>query len=292
MSRKPENLIEPIKGGFQDVAAALVGKKEARPFQQDLPLIRHEERGEVIFQRILDGYVNATAMCKAAGKLYADYSRLKTTQEFFSALSRSMGIPIDLLTQSVTTGKNDFRGTWIHPKAAIHLAQWLSPEFAVKVTEWVFEWLSGNTPKNRIPYHLRRYMANMGNVPIGHFSMLNEMTIALIAPLENMGYELPENMIPDISEGKMFCRWLREEKGVDTDSMPTYRHHYEDGRTVTAKAYPNELLADFRKHFLEVWLFKRSVGYFAERDAKAVPHLQKLLALPNYREIAGFIESK
>ena len=34
----------------------------------------------------------------------------------------------------------------------------------------------------------------------------------------------------------------------------------------------------------------KALPYFAERDKAAIPHLERLLALPNYRDIAGFIE--
>lgn len=37
-------------------------------FQISLPLVQYELEREVIHQRVRDGYVNATAMCKAAGK--------------------------------------------------------------------------------------------------------------------------------------------------------------------------------------------------------------------------------
>jgi hypothetical protein len=48
-----------------------------------------------------------------------------------------MGIPIDRLVVSVTTGPNDLRGTWIHPQVAINYGQWLNPEFAVWVSKIV-----------------------------------------------------------------------------------------------------------------------------------------------------------
>jgi hypothetical protein len=118
--------------------------------------------------------------------------------------------------------------------------------------------------------------------------MLNEMTIALIAPLEQVGYTMPDKMIPDISEGRMFSKWLRD-NGHDPDNMPSYQHIYEDGRIVNARAYPNRVLADFRRHFVEVWMSTRAVSYFGQRDMKAVPFIEKLLALPNYADIAGFI---
>jgi hypothetical protein len=49
--------------------------------------------------------------------------------------------------------------------------------------------------------------------------------------MEEAGYTLPERMLPDISSGKMFSSLLREELGVDTEAMPYYDHHFEDGRS-------------------------------------------------------------
>jgi hypothetical protein len=96
--------------------------------------------------------------------------------------------------------------------------------------------------------------------------------------VEADGYTLPESMWPDVSEGRIFARWLREEKGLDTDSMPTYNHYFEDGRkSCQAKAYPNDLLAEFRKHFTEDWLPNHGLRYFSERDPKALKHLKSLL---------------
>jgi len=262
----------------------------AAGYQIALPLVTYEIEREVIHQRVKDGYVNATAMCKAAGKAWADYARLGGTQAFFTALSADMGIPISEIIQSVKGGEPGYQGTWVHPQVAIHLAQWLSPEFAVKVTQWVFDWMSGKVPGARLPYHLRRYVANMTKVPNGHFSMLNEMTIALIAPLEHMGYAMPDKMIPDISTGRMFSKWLRD-NGFDPDGMPSYSHEYEDGRVVPARAYPNNVLPHFRRYFVETWMAERALAYFGERDPACVPFIERLLALPNYSDIAGFIEA-
>ena len=73
--------------------------------QLTLPLIPHAIAGEIVTQRQADGYINATAMCKAAGKLYADYGRLKTTEAFLDELSTDMGIPISVIIQSVKGGE-------------------------------------------------------------------------------------------------------------------------------------------------------------------------------------------
>ena len=72
--------------------------------QLDLPLIIREVEHNTINQRIIDGYINATSLCKASNKLFADYTRLKTTSDFLEELSSDMGIPISALIQSVKGG--------------------------------------------------------------------------------------------------------------------------------------------------------------------------------------------
>jgi len=104
-------------------------------------LIQHIHNGETIHLRASDGYINATAMCKAADKLFAHYNSNKTTTDFLEALSSDIGIPISELVQSIKGGEPAFQGTWVHPQVAIHLAQWLSPRFAVQVSEWVVTWM-------------------------------------------------------------------------------------------------------------------------------------------------------
>lgn len=248
--------------------------------QLSLELIPHKVGREIIQQRAKDGYINATAMCKAANKNWFDYRRQRSVDPFLDVLGTEAGIPASELIQSLKGGSDlSLQGTWVHPRVAIHLAQWLSPEFAVKVSGWVFAWMSGTAPrpKAELPYHLRRYMAKHQNVPVGHFSVLTELTQMLIAPMEIMGYTLPEKMVPDISQGRMFCKWLRDKHGIDTDALPTYLHVYEDGRKVQAKAYPENLLAVFRKHFRDEWLPVKSLPYFRERDPAALPFLPKLL---------------
>lgn len=246
---------------------------------QQMVLIDHQIEKTVIKQRAIDGYVNATAMCKAVGKKFNDYTRLATTKEFIFELSSATGIPVTELIQTLTGGDPGTQGSWVHPDVAINLGQWCSPKFAVAVAGWVREWLAGSSKPANLPYHVERYMANRFAVPATHFSMLNELLFGLVAPLESAGYTIPDDMVPDISTGRMFCKWLRDEKGIDTDSLPTYRHEYSDGRVVYAKLYPNEVLADFRKHFHEVWMPTKAERYFTERDPKALGYLQGLQAI-------------
>lgn len=109
-------------------------------------LINRDFHGATIHQRPNDGYLDATAMCKATKKRLNDYCRLKSTQEYIAALSSDTGIPASNIIQvvkGVQKGKTaQDQGTWIHPHASIHLAIWCSPNFAVMVTKWVFELLT------------------------------------------------------------------------------------------------------------------------------------------------------
>lgn len=250
--------------------------------QTHFDLIPHQAEGAIIYQRPADGFINATAMCQAAGKRWNDYGILNSTKLFLDALAVETRIPVSELTQSHKGGDIRMQGTWVHPQVAINLAQWCSPRFSVKVSQWVLDWMSGKARPQapRVPYHLRRYVANRNAVPAGHFSILVELTQALIAPMEIDGYTLPENLVPDISDGQIFCRWLRDQHGVDTDALPKYWHVYEDGRRVQPKAYPDELLPLWRKHFREVWLKEHGVRYFTGRDNSALEYLPRLLSGP------------
>lgn len=86
-----------------------------------------------------DGFINATALCKAGGKQFYDWYRLDKTKVFLNALSKITGHPVDLLTHVITGGRNELRGTWVHPRLAVNIAQWISPIFDVQVSGWVYE---------------------------------------------------------------------------------------------------------------------------------------------------------
>lgn len=250
--------------------------------QTSLHLIAHRTDSGIVQQRSSDGYINATELCKAAGKRWHNYVRNETTGHFLRALSAKTRIRVLDLNQEVIDA-NGASSTWIHPKVAIHLAQWLSADFAVQVSEWVYDWMSGRgTPSApaTLPSHLARYLANDPRVRPGYFSVLQETALNLFGPMHNVGFVIPPNWVPDISVGKLFCKWLRETKGLDTDALPTYRHEYiEDGRVVDAKLYPDTLLADFRNWFRDVWLPIYGVKYFKSKDPDSLAYLDRHPAL-------------
>ena len=111
--------------------------------QLSLTLIPHKVAESVVDQRAADGYINATAMCQAAGKRIAKYTENEGTQEFLAELAADVRIRTSELVQTIKGGPPHLQGTWVHPQVAINLAQWVSPKFAVQVSKWVFDWMSG-----------------------------------------------------------------------------------------------------------------------------------------------------
>lgn len=131
------------------------------PAAWTLPPAGTEERiwhGTAIQRRQSDGFVNATAMCKAGGRLFADYARLARTQEYMAALADVVGekpcsaavagnpITASGLIHTIQGGTPSLQGTWIHPRLAIDLARWISPPFAVFMDGWFLDSLQPALP--------------------------------------------------------------------------------------------------------------------------------------------------
>lgn len=95
--------------------------------------------GTKISRRTTDGYVNATAMCKANGKQWSKYRESDRCQTYLDALAETSEIRMfDLIESRQGQGG----GTWVHPQVAIDLARWVSPEFAVWMDGWFLEQVS------------------------------------------------------------------------------------------------------------------------------------------------------
>ena len=85
--------------------------------------------------------VNATQMCRAAGKLFGNYWQLDSTKNYLRELSFDIGIPISKLYEKTKGGQQDLQGTRIHFRLALHLAHWLSTEVQVQFSKWIAELL-------------------------------------------------------------------------------------------------------------------------------------------------------
>ncbi len=95
--------------------------------------------GFEVICRQSDGYVNATALCKAGGREYSTWKRSKET--FLAELSSVLQICRTELVRTSQGGIPSHQGTWVHPQVAISIATWISPKFEVKVSRWIHELL-------------------------------------------------------------------------------------------------------------------------------------------------------
>lgn len=107
--------------------------------EKQAAFIAREFNGSLVRQRSSDGYFDATAMCKIGDREFKRWRELPSTTEYFQALSAMVGKSDHELAQS------NNQGTWIHPRAAMRLAQWISLEFAILVDGWVLDLVEGRS---------------------------------------------------------------------------------------------------------------------------------------------------
>jgi len=107
-----------------------------------------------------DGLINATALCKAGGKLFGHWMALDSTKQLIKVLEEieksktgmvpvSVNVDTDIVSPisaklkviDIKKGGNNknAQGSWIHPDLAVQLAQWISPTFALQVSHWIRE---------------------------------------------------------------------------------------------------------------------------------------------------------
>ena len=123
-------------------------------------LIPHIFEETTIKQRAKDGYIDATAMCKAGGKRWGTYRQNAATEAFLAALESEVGIPTSKLIQSVSGGKPELQGTWVHPDVSIHLAMWISPKFSVWAIRIIKDYIT-NTRTVPVKAHTRKVPATL-----------------------------------------------------------------------------------------------------------------------------------
>ena len=136
-------------------------EEEAKNIISNITLVDKNDQPYAIICRESDGYINVTNLCKAGGRLFSTWRRKTTTEEFLKILEEDIKSEYqkDTSVQSCTdvseiaqndilelikietSGLNENRGTWVHPKVAINIAQWISPKFDVQVTKWVYQLL-------------------------------------------------------------------------------------------------------------------------------------------------------
>ena len=91
-----------------------------------------------------DGFINATAMCKAGGKQFKNWYRLDSTKELIEELDNKLKKSVahiwaTKIVDIIQGGSAKLQGSWIHPDLAVHLAMWISPTFGIQVSGWIRE---------------------------------------------------------------------------------------------------------------------------------------------------------
>jgi len=107
-------------------------------------LVSRSWNGTPISRRTIDGYVNATAMCKANGKQWSKYRESDRCQTYLDALAETSETRMfDLIESRQGQGG----GTWVHPQVAVDLARWISAPFAVWMDGWFLESIQHPQPR-------------------------------------------------------------------------------------------------------------------------------------------------
>lgn len=243
--------------------------------QYNLALIEHEVNHQPIYQRASDGYVNATAMCKAAGKQMKHYLENKSTTAFLNELQSVVGIPTTELVQIIQGGDPQLQGTWVHPQVAINLAQWCSPQFAVQVSGFIFDWMSGNNPAQKIIQQWQPYMERTSilyrSVPQGYFSIFHEAAPMIVGLIQS-GVIVNDKTVPDISIGKTWAKYWQDNLASNHSAPQDYAHYYPESfpqsasNPQMAKAYPNTALGDFRLWMDNVYLPEKFPKYLNNKQ--------------------------
>lgn len=244
--------------------------------QYNLALISHEVDQQTIYQRASDGYVNATAMCNAAEKRLGNYLQNQNTKAFIAELSRSAGIPADLLVQTINTGPNEYRGTWVHPDVAIHLAQWCSPKFAVQVNKFIREWMQGENPLqkalNQWQFYIDRASLLNNSVPQNYFSVFKEAAPLMVTLIQS-GVLIDDKTVPDISIGSHWAKyWKNQELVLDHGEPIDYQHFYPESypqsgsNPQSVKAYPLSALSAFRIWLDDIYLPEKFPKYMVSKQ--------------------------
>jgi hypothetical protein len=237
-------------------------------------LVSRSWNGTPISRRTTDGYVNATAMCKANGKQWNDYWRTDRATAYLEALCTETGIPVSSLCLSLKGGSH--QGTWVHPQVAVDLARWISAPFAVWMDGWFLESIqqAQPTPVETTPPRLREVeVIALVERSIGLFERLGGMDqrdellfkdivrsnmltassgLLLGAPtdeeltlgdawLEVFQQALPRNQF--CAAGKLVARAYREEFKEE----PPRRQQFVDGAPRQVKSYRRSWLIDTLK---------------------------------------------
>ena len=132
------------------------------------------------------------------------------------------------------------------------------------------------------PAFIRRFNENWGRIELGHFSVISELVVRLWGRLEQVGHTMADRAMdgtelrPDVSVGKLFAAWLRDNHPAIPHNF-SYYMHWTPQKEIEARQYANSMWPLFVEFVDTVWIEQHSERYFLTRDPAALPFLPKLL---------------
>lgn len=133
------------------------------------------------------------------------------------------------------------------------------------------------------PNFVQRFIDNIPNIPRKYFSVIGELFLTIYSELEKVGYTIPdkaetgEQIMPDISVGKVFSKHLQKHHPEWYRMKKEYMHLFPDGREHPAALYPSAALGFFRDFVFDIWIPQYANKYFKTRDPLALNYLPKIL---------------
>jgi len=126
LASRPVNITNNYSKNEEDTPEPVIEVEPTVEETQISPLILTDEYS--LEYRKEDDYVNVTSLCKDK---ISNWNSLEKSKSFLYDTSMSTGIPVNKLILYD-------KFIWVHPQAAINIAQWISPNFDSKVIGWIY----------------------------------------------------------------------------------------------------------------------------------------------------------
>lgn len=171
--------------------------------------------------------------------------------------------------------------------------------WAKKFEKWIYEEVLpqirkqgyyGKIDRSILPNFIQRFVANIHNIPREYFSVIGELFITVYGELEKVGYQIPDKaqdgkqMMPDISVGLVFSRFLKEKYPEWYETRQKYMHIFPDGKGKEAYMYPLAALSVFREFVFNIRFPEYADQYFAKRDPLATNYIPIILWLEDSKK--------
>lgn len=165
--------------------------------------------------------------------------------------------------------------------------KWIYEEVLPQIREKGFY---GKIDRSILPNFIQRFVANIHNIPRTHFSVIGELFITVYGELEKVGYQIPDKaqdgkqMMPDISVGLVFSKFLKEKYPEWYETREKYMHIFPNGKEKEAYMYPLAALPVFREFVFNIWFPEYADQYFAKRDPSATNYIPIILWLEDSKK--------